>query len=565
MAEALDKAAAPGVDNGELSWGVLAHLIRETRFVLVWRRLKFMKEMWGVPVDEYWNQVRSDVAAHRYLPFLETYALPPRESWPKFLAFIDRVELTDLQKNAEDMNLLFWRSRSPRGRLATEMAWAHSDLTARERSLAQSNEDAKYHATASREILMVSPFNPYARATLIDYEWDKVKANVKTWEKEAGDDPVVLGSIGWHFLEEKQYEEARAALTRYVELSPDLWAYRKIAETYKSEGKIDRWQETLDDFLNKVEDLGLDHANVRIEVAEYLMDLKQWDKAMPYAEDAAQSWSELSMLCAARCAEGIKDWDRAEAWHRRITERYYEYSWHDWYHFCKRTGHGDLKAARTFVDAVIAMKANRRDPISEEDLGGFYWLDGRTDQAKAVLSRAYSDRGSFFAACCLAMIADDAKDVGRRDEIIKGLITKYKKGDPQMMETFQMLLDTVLDPVGKKPIDPAALNRLIEKTRGSRGLRQLLRRMVPQESWPGRRREETARARREFTGPLDPVPCPRRRCDQAPVVEMIEPSTEDRVTASEWTSGGAGNLTRRLPRSGPTSTSRALTARGQRT
>ena len=92
-----------------------------------------------------------------------------------------------------------------------------------------------------------------------------------------------------------------------------------LAKAYKSQGKIDRWRETLDDFVNNVEDLGLDHSNVRIEMAEYLMEQKQWDKASPYAEEAAQSGSHRSMECAWKCAEALKYWERAEGWHRGIS------------------------------------------------------------------------------------------------------------------------------------------------------------------------------------------------------------------------------------------------------
>ncbi len=170
----------------------------------------------------------------------------------------------------------------------------------------------------------------------------------------------------------------------------------------------------------------------------------------------------------SRCAEEMKDWERAEGWQRRITERYDQTSWSDWYYFCKRTGHGDLKLAREFVDEFIRERANRPDLVGEEAAGCFYWVDGRTEQAKALLSKAHKDRNSFVAACCLAMIADDSKDASRRDELIKDLISKYKKTASQFTDVLQMLLDTVLDSGGKKPLDQAALNRLIDASGRSR-------------------------------------------------------------------------------------------------
>jgi hypothetical protein len=204
------------------------------------------------------------------------------------------------------------------------------------------------------------------------------------------------------------------------------------------------------------------------------MKLNQWERAMPYAEGAAQSGSHRSMECAARCAEGLKDWKRAEAWHQMIAERYDQYAWSDWYYFCKRTGHGDLKAARDFGDQAIKERANGRDPVGEEDVGCFYWLDGRTEKAKAVLYKAYKERSSLIAAGCLAMIADDANDAGRRNQLIKEVIPKYKNAFPKLMETCQVLLDTILEPDGKKSLDKAALDRLIGGSASLPGFGELL-------------------------------------------------------------------------------------------
>ena len=78
LADLLQKAGHPDRDSGEPSWSVLAHLIRETQFVQTWRRLHFMTVMWSVPVDEYWNTVKGDVASHRYEPYLETLAVAPQ-------------------------------------------------------------------------------------------------------------------------------------------------------------------------------------------------------------------------------------------------------------------------------------------------------------------------------------------------------------------------------------------------------------------------------------------------------------------------------------------------------
>ena len=60
----LDDASVPAGDAAEPSWGALARIVRETRFAFTCRRLDFMRNMWSVPTDDYWAEIRPLVAAH---------------------------------------------------------------------------------------------------------------------------------------------------------------------------------------------------------------------------------------------------------------------------------------------------------------------------------------------------------------------------------------------------------------------------------------------------------------------------------------------------------------------
>ncbi len=274
--------------------------------------------------------------------------------------------------------------------------------------------------------------------------------------------PAVLAALGLHYSNAKNYDEAQRVLSRYITLSPDAWAYQTLAGNFKAQGQLDRWQETLDEFLNKVEDLGLDHARVRVEIANHYMGLKQWDKARPYAEAAAQTWAEWAMDCAARCAESEEDWERAETWYSRITERYPDQCWAVWYFFCKRTGRGNLEAARDFVEQYVTARAGRPDRLNPEYAGCFYWLDGRLEKAKEAFAKAYESNSPVSAALCLAMLADDEKNPGRRDALLKEIAAKHEDKSPKTAALCQMLVESVFDPSGKKPLDLAALDRLVE-------------------------------------------------------------------------------------------------------
>ena len=299
-----DKAGAPEADQGEPCWGAVGRMIRETRFEHVFRRLYFMKVLWSVPVDDFWNEVREEIAGHRYSGYLESMT-GARDARAKFQQFAERLDLTDIETTETEMNRGLWSLGRPRDRVAWTIATAHEDETA-EMARTLWNLDEPNKLGMAREILKISPFHAHARAVLITKDWQNVKDQVARWEKESGVSPAVLAALGWHYSQDKQYIDAERVLSRYVVLSPDRWAYRALADNFRLQGKIDRWQATLDNFLTKVEDLGLDHAQVRVEIANYYMGLGQWDKAKPYAEDAAATWAEWAMMCAAHVPRARK-------------------------------------------------------------------------------------------------------------------------------------------------------------------------------------------------------------------------------------------------------------------
>lgn len=458
--EMFDRAGAPDHDPGEPSWGALAHLIRETRFVQVFRRIHFMKVMWSVPVDAYWNEVHLDVADHRYRPYLEFLALPARETAESFPKFAERLDLTDIETTESEMSRALWNLPSQRAKAAWTMARCHEDETAEMAASVADAGDADKAAMA-RDLLSVSPYHPFARATMVVRDWEHVKGQLAGWRKESGDWPAVLAALGQHYTGTREYDEAQRALARYIELSPDAWAYQQLAANFKAQGNVDRWQETLDEFLKDVEDLGLDHAQVRVQIANDFMGRKQWDKARPYAEAAAQTWAEWAMFCAARCAEGEKDWGRAETWYSRVAERYPS-AWAVWYFFCKRTGQGNLDAARQAVEQYIAANSPNLDGEGRIYFGYFYWLDGQVGKAREIFARAYEKDTSIAAAIALAQIADDAKDAARRDELLKELVTRHREKAPRTLEICQIFLDSIFAPEGKgKPLDLAEIERIL--------------------------------------------------------------------------------------------------------
>jgi tetratricopeptide (TPR) repeat protein len=439
----------------------MGRMIRETRFVHVFRRLYFMKNMLAAPADDYWREVRNDFTGHRYRPYLDILGLPDPEWVEGFRKFDDEIDLVDIEPPAVPMIQSLEAQGRPRCKLAWNIALAHADETA-EMAFGLSQTQEANKAIIARYILEFSPYQPYARAVLIDNAWDAVKDQVPTWEKESGNLPAIFAALARHYSAAKNYEEAKRVLLRYIDLSPDGGAFRLLAYNYKAQGMMDRWKEALEASLNE-EDLGLDHARARVEIADYYMEQKQWDKAKPFAEQAAATWAEWAMLCAGRCAEGEKDWNRAETWYSRVTQRYPSTDWAVWYFFCKRTGQGNTAAASTSVEQYLAGVAGQPGLQNEEYAAYFNWLEGRVDMAKAEFAMAYNTRTSVSAALGMAMIHDDEKNAARRDELLNELVAKHSEKAPKTVALCRLLLESIFAPAEiKKPLDVVALDRTIE-------------------------------------------------------------------------------------------------------
>jgi tetratricopeptide (TPR) repeat protein len=461
LAEALDRAGAPADDRGEPSWSVLAHLVRETLFTQVFHRLHFLKEFLDVPVDDFWAAAGPVVAGHRYRPVLEGLALPPDEAGRILAEFAGRLDRTDLEFEAAPVFQVLARAQPPKGLEAWQFAWMHNDATVRDYSLAIETSDPKTHPVLARTLLEIDPRSAFAMAALIEHDWDGVKDKVTAWEKEVGEAPALLGALGKHYTRSKQYDEAQKALTRYIRQSPDAWAYEMIAANYRAKGELARWKETLDDYLANVEDHGLDHAHVRVEIANHFMEQKRWAEARPYAEAAAETWAAWAMECAARCAEGSGDWQRAEFWIRQATERYPSSSWTAWYRFCKKSGHGDVKAARAWTEEYLAASDGRPDLAPPLVSAYFSWSIGSLKKAGDSFARAIAANPSeTMGIAHLALVADELGEVARRDQLLRRLCTQHKDRAPKTVELAEVFRGWLAGGC-KGPVDLAAADRVI--------------------------------------------------------------------------------------------------------
>jgi tetratricopeptide (TPR) repeat protein len=444
LVDALDRAGRPGEDSGEPSWGALAQLAREVRFVQAWRRLYFMAEKWSVPVDEYWATVQPFVAKHRYYPFLESYVLPPRQAKAAMARLGDTLDPTDVETR---QLALVWRFRTfgvPIGEHLWGFCFAHCQSGAGDHAAIAVGSVEK-RPEMGDILLALHPYSAYAMELMIERDWEHAKDKVAGWRRKVHDHPTLLAALGRKYIELKRYPEAEECLRRSVEQSPDRQTYEALASCYEARGDPRRWKAILDEYLAKTEDAGLEHAQVRVNIAEFLMKEGRYQEAQPYATAAASTWAGWAMACAQRCAEGLGDWETAERYARACSERYPGSMWSVWFVFCERTGHGDLAGARSWTKDFTASLLGDPDLDIDQLLLSSYVQLLCGDKAKAVeaLRRFPTDSNDLVYAASAAAACDLAGMPDRRDAALAHFCAAYATQAPKTTKIFQIIRDGI--------------------------------------------------------------------------------------------------------------------------
>jgi tetratricopeptide (TPR) repeat protein len=293
----------------------------------------------------------------------------------------------------------------------------------------------------ARKLIAVSPNSPFAMARLMEDAWDQAEPKLEEWRKVVGDHPTFLGGLARHLVKADQADEAEKTLERYIKVSADKWAYEELAKLYLRRGDGKRWKATLDEFLAKGEDYGLDHAEVRVAIANELMKVGKYAEARPYADAAAQTWAGWAMSCAQWCAEAQRDWEAAEAYARASSERYPGSMWAVWFLFCERNGQGDIASARGWTKAMC--DALLQSPALPDDtlllVAYVELLCGETEKAREALRRFPVETEDPVYLASLAATADLAGLAEPRDAAVRRFCEKFRGTAPKSTEVLRMI------------------------------------------------------------------------------------------------------------------------------
>jgi tetratricopeptide (TPR) repeat protein len=455
-------AAEPApAQTGEPSWAALGCLIRELSFVQVWRRAKFERYELSTSPDEFLSAAEPLVKEHPYRVFLATHAWD-REIQKKAREELAKISPEGIELQALPLCIALAGSAPEKYIEWGKEASRHAPATERDLGLLLESYPDTRPAAAWR-LLRISPYSPMAKFCLITFDWKNTEKLAAEWEKQEAGHGAVLSALGQQYSKLGRLEDAERCLKAAIEASPVMSHYGTLAEFYQEHGKMDQWVATMEKMLD-LPDYGLYHARIRASIAGYYINHRQWQKARPYAEGAAQSYSAWGLECASDCYEGLQQWEEAEQMLRAEAERYRGHEL-GWYYFCKRTGQGDLESAREL--ARKAIESPDEDPIA----AAAYWcLENQPAKALPPGEKALANRNDPYDGLFVALLADELKENQRRDAALQQVVTKgpgYRGGPRNEPRPELVALGTLmagdLARGGKGEIDVPAAEKAASK------------------------------------------------------------------------------------------------------
>tara|TARA_R110002073_G_scaffold241084_3_gene402894 strand:- start:2728 stop:5712 length:2985 start_codon:yes stop_codon:yes gene_type:complete len=437
-------------DNGELSWDFLGQLIREVNFAQAADLLFVQGNHLGLPLNEMSALVSGLsplISGHPYEQGLLGYGRTLDINVQQLPRFLESIDLDDMEVSLQPMAIYFADLYRPLADQVMIKGIDNQDLVYRDLVFQLQRGHASLGDTATFLLRSVSPKSPMYAVGHIRYRWGSLNGQQRSrLESDFENNSLVLENLTQQYLAAENWSDAERLLLRLIELYPTAKSFETLANLYGQQGKTKQWLETLSASL-ELPASGLDQDRIRVQIAEHYMSRGEFAEALPYAEQAAQSWAAWAMIAAINCHEALGDNEAAELWVQRLSQRYDSKSL-DWYFFCRRTGSGNVEQAFAFAKRYLQSIG---EPLEghQQTLAVLDQLQGNTAQAALRFQRLYDSGANPWDGLHAAMLATELGETEAARRLLVR-VAAQKDAPPAGHEVeatlAQLLLDSQTEP-----------------------------------------------------------------------------------------------------------------------
>lgn len=422
-------------DHAGPSWVVLADLLRDISFAQAYRILHVEVDALGVNADGTIQRLKPLVQGHPFEKFLEGFGSDKRAAMAALANLGTAIDKNLLEPTAIPLTIeMYERLDSREGdkvafKIITNTDQIYEDAIRAQTSLVSLPDKGN--------LFRISPHSPKAIA-------NEIKRNpnlpLAEWEEKYGGNVVVLMALFRRYEADHRSSDALRCLQKAVDISPSCSTYLELSKLHVALGQRDLWQADLEKAL-KLPSLGLEHAQIHSELADWLMRQGKWKQAKSHALEAAESFSAFGLLSASHYSEGIENWVDAERYQQLVSTRYENLA-DNWYLWCVRTGRGKSKEARTLAERHWKSLVQPLDSGKKWRLATAHLLNGKRDEAIALLRELLRDDRDGAAGIYAAVLADEAAANAVRDELFREIETTLPSNNPvlDLASCFQNLM-----------------------------------------------------------------------------------------------------------------------------
>lgn len=452
-----------------LPWSSLAFLIDDEQFLQVARFMRMSLNATESNYSQTVDRLVPLVKGHRYEPYIEGFRFYNRggDNVAKYKATLSKIKrLPDARKN------MYWLVKliSDYGVPDLEEITMNYDSTGRavmENVLQWNNlkggnliesSSRKWYAARAKDLRSFFPHSVVGIRIAVQTADQPELKQLKKWEQQLKSDSIGLALLGRHYQTMGDTDEAIRILKASLDGHRVFLVTKQLANLHYDQDDYEAWESTWLDLMRS-EGRGMTSSAAAGEVAWGYTARGMWRDAKPYAETAAEVWSSHGLGIASDVTEQLGLWDESEHWVKSQSTSYPSYRGASWYFWCRRTGRGDLNAARQLAEKHFGATGTDRSRTACVNRGVYFLMEGDAKRSLAAYEKALQFYTSLSCSCMVIRLARETGDDERAKEVIT-LYREYVAGlesqdpiDLMGLELMNLIESEKLDRVALKKLD----------------------------------------------------------------------------------------------------------------